>query len=100
MNFSEMQKLWSAIKDIDRINESGSKDKLDDIWQCINQVSKKDFDSHNTDIIIKGIRDSLLKIYIDRIKEASSEIGIDAQFSLSNQQATSSTTRGSSTEND
>lgn len=80
MNIGDIEGIWSAIKDIDRIKSSTVKEELlDDVWQCIISIDKKEFDSYNTDIIINGIRSALVKLYIEKLNAINSDIGVDAK---------------------
>ena len=76
----EAQKVWEAIKDIDRISKSNDEDKLDMIWHCISEIPKANFDTSNVEDIIAGIRDSLVKIYKEKINSASEEINVHKDF--------------------
>ena len=59
-NFIEIEKVYSAIKDIDRIANSNKPDLLDNIWVVISDIDKKQFDPDNVKIIVDTIRSSLV----------------------------------------
>lgn len=79
--FSKAEDVYGAIRDIDRIIDRNSPEKLDEVWHTLSQISKSDFDPNNVDKIISAIRDSLVKIYRTEILELSNEIGVEFEMS-------------------
>ena len=76
-DFEEIRKVHTAIKDIDRIYDTEDIDRLDDIWNMISDIDKKNFDQKYVEIIYHAIRDSLVQIYYQLINGAEADIGLE-----------------------
>ena len=74
--FAEIEKIHGAIRDIDRIRNSKTPDRLDDVWNVIKDIERVKFDDANTEKIIDGIRSSLVVMYRNLIKHADADIGL------------------------
>lgn len=72
--FEKLNELYIAIRDIDKIIMSDSKDKLDDLNNAIKNIDKNKFDKSVENDIIFSYRDALVKIYENCINELNSNI--------------------------
>lgn len=78
--FERLNTIYSAIKDIDRIRNSESEEKFDDILNVIKDIKKNEFDDENTEKIILGIRDALEKIYRESLIKLNNGIALSTTF--------------------
>lgn len=76
VEFEKLDILYSAIKDLDKVIESDSKDKFQEAIDCIKNINKNEFDDSDQNMLITQIRESLLKIYIREFNELNKPIGI------------------------
>lgn len=79
-DFEKLCSIYSAIKDIDRIRNSNSEEKFDEILNVIKDIKKTEFDDENMEKIIDGIRDALLKIYKESLIKLNSGISLNSSF--------------------
>lgn len=79
-DFEKLCSIYSAIKDIDRIRNSNSEEKFDEILNVIKDIKKTEFDDENMEKIIDGIRDALLKIYKESLTKLNSGISLNSSF--------------------
>lgn len=72
--FEKLSEIYGAIKSIDRIVASDSKEKLDNVLVALKDIKKEEFDSDITLEIINGYRNALLKIYQNIIGDLNTSI--------------------------
>lgn len=82
-DFEKLCSIYSAIKDIDRIRNSNSEEKFDEILNVIKDIKKTEFDDENMEKIIDGIRDALMKIYKESLTKLNSGISLNSSFTNS-----------------
>lgn len=95
--FEKLNTIYSAIRDIDRIRNSQSEEKFDDILNVIKDIKKQEFDEENTEKIILGIRDALEKIYRESLIKLNSGISLSTTFGNINNFPPFSSSRGTIT---
>lgn len=95
--FEKLNTIYSAIRDIDRIRNSQSEEKFDDILNVIKDIKKQEFDEENTEKIILGIRDALEKIYRESLIKLNSGISLSTTFGNFNNFPPFSSSRGTIT---
>ena len=95
--FEKLNTIYSAIRDIDRIRNSQSEEKFDDILNVIKDIKKQEFDEENTEKIILGIRDALEKIYRESLIKLNSGISLSTTFGNINSFPPFSSSRGTIT---
>ena len=95
--FEKLNTIYSAIRDIDRIRNSQSEEKFDDILNVIKDIKKQEFDEENTEKIILGIRDALEKIYRESLIKLNSGISLSTTFGNINSFPPFSPSRGTIT---
>ena len=95
--FEKLNTIYSAIRDIDRIRNSQSEEKFDDILNVIKDIKKQEFDEENTEKIILGIRDALEKIYRESLIKLNSGISLSTTFENINNFPPFSSNRGTIT---
>ena len=95
--FEKLNTIYSAIRDIDRIRNSQSEEKFDDILNVIKDIKKQEFDEENTEKIILGIRDALEKIYRESLIKLNSGISLSTTFGNFNNFHPFSSSRGTIT---
>ena len=95
--FEKLNTIYSAIRDIDRIRNSQSEEKFDEILNVIKDIKKQEFDEENTEKIILGIRDALEKIYRESLIKLNSGISLSTTFGNINSFPPFSPSRGTIT---
>lgn len=79
-DFEKLNLIYSAIRDIDKIRASKSEDKFDEIMNVIKDIKKQEFDEENTEKVIMGIRNALVKIYVNSLGNLNNTIALQSQF--------------------
>lgn len=79
-DFEKLNLIYSAIRDIDKIRESKSEDKFDEIMNVIKDIKKQEFDKENTEKVIMGIRNALVRIYMNSLGNLNNTIALQSQF--------------------
>ena len=54
-DFGELEKLWGAVRDIEKISRSKSENKLEEVWNAVKEIPKEQFDVKFESEIIKNI---------------------------------------------
>lgn len=74
--FKNIDKIYTAIKDIDKALKSTSTDKLDDVMNYINDIERKNFDVEILNEVIGSIRKILVKLYLEELSVYNKDIGL------------------------
>ena len=82
--FEKLESVYTAIKDLDRVMDGKSGNKEDMFDNAINAIKSIDKRSLDTDIIkekvITGIREALVKMYMESAEKINSGIGLGTSF--------------------
>lgn len=79
VEFDKLSTVYDAIKDLDKVLESKSEDKLEDAINCIKNVNRAEFSPEIQDRIINDFKDALFKIYNDTLSELNLDISLKTQ---------------------
>lgn len=74
--FEEMQQVYLAIRDLDKVIASDSKAKLEDAWNVIAEVSKDKFDPKYVESILDATRSALIQIFKEKEAAIDNSIGL------------------------
>lgn len=77
--FEELESIYVAIKDLDKVINSNSTDKIDEAVNCIKNLDKNQFDSDTQTKILLDLRNGLMKMYSERINHLDESIGANNQ---------------------
>lgn len=80
--FEEIDELYTAIKDIDKImsRASNNESRLENVLHVVKEIDKSNYDPEIELSIIKYIRSAIMKMYIDRMKTLNESIDITGQY--------------------
>lgn len=87
VEFDKLSTVYDAIKDLDKVLESKSEDKLEDAINCIKNVNRAEFSPEIQDRIINDFKDALFKIYNDTLSELNLDISLKTQVEYINKDA-------------
>ena len=76
LEFDKLDQLYTALRDIDNVENSKSDCKLDDVWNVIKDIDKTQFDDGIEDDIVSSIRSAIEKIYLNYFNQVNSVIGL------------------------
>ena len=85
-NFEELQKYCTAIKKIDTIRENDGffdnddktkNTKLEALFNAIQEIDTRKFDSENINIIVDTVRDCVVKLYKAKQDAINNEMGVE-----------------------
>lgn len=72
--FEKLNLVFTAIKDIDRINNLNSKEKIDSVNNAVKNLDKKLFDEETAQKISDAYREGLVKIYNSYIESLNVQV--------------------------
>jgi hypothetical protein len=75
-DFGELEKLWGAVRDIEKISRSKSENKLEEVWNAVKEIPKEQFDVKFESEIIKNIELSVANMYMEKLQSVNSKINI------------------------
>ncbi len=75
-DFGELEKLWGAVRDIEKISRSKSENKLEEVWNAVKEIPKEQFDVKFESEIIKNIELSVANMYMEKLKSVNDKINI------------------------
>lgn len=77
--FEKLNEIYTSITDIDRIlRTSDNKDKLDNVFNAIKNINRSELDQQIiNDLVVRGIRNALVKIYNETLAEINKNVYID-----------------------
>lgn len=80
--FEEINELYTAIKDIDKImsRKSNNESRLENVLHVVKEIDKSNYDPEIEESIIKYIRSAILKMYVDRMKTINDQIHVSGQY--------------------
>ena len=62
-DFEKLNELWGAIRDVDKIYNSTSGERIDNLINAVKNINKSEFHEEAQNKIITGFREGLLNIY-------------------------------------
>lgn len=77
--FIELNELYTAIKDMDRVcrSPSSQETKLEDVLFAVKNVNMSQYKDEYVDTIISSVRKAIVDLYTEKIAEINKSINLD-----------------------